>query len=93
MEELFKQILSEVKRTNERLDQNNERLDSSEFELKELNRKTAVIFDQTTDLSEFKTTTVDVLNKIEADVEFLTYKGTQTEKAIFNIEHRFTAYR
>jgi hypothetical protein len=68
MEELLKQILSEVKRTNERLD-------------------------QTADLSEFKTTTVDALNKIEADVEFLTHKETQTEKAIFNIERRFPANR
>jgi hypothetical protein len=68
-------------------------LDGIEFELKELNRKTSVIFDQTADLSEFKTTTVDALNKIEADVEFLTHKETQTEKAIFNIERRFSANR
>jgi predicted nucleic acid-binding Zn-ribbon protein len=86
MEEILKQILSELKSTNDRLN-------SIETELKEVNRKTSIIFEQTVDLSEFKTSTIDALNKIESDVEFLTHKETQTEKAIFNIERKFAANR
>jgi len=95
MEDLLKQILSEIK--DIKSDVNSLKLDMSEVkadinELKEgqcrIEAKLDSVYDQTADLTEFRTESLESLNRIEDDVNFLTHKETQNEKMLFNLERK-----
>ena len=46
------------------------------------------VYEQTADLTEFRTESLESLNRIEDDVNFLTHKETQNEKMLFNLERK-----
>lgn len=77
MEKILSQILEELKSLKE----GQNRLEAV---VKEIDRKTSAIFDQTADLSEFKTSTIDSLSRIE--IELNTIEKV-TAKNCFDITH------
>ncbi|RKD26095.1 hypothetical protein SAMN02745883_02245 [Caminicella sporogenes DSM 14501] len=48
--------------------------------------KLDTVYVQTANLTEFKTETQTILNKVSNDLDFLTYKESQNEKELFNIK-------
>jgi chromosome segregation ATPase len=84
MEKILNQILEELKSLKEgqqNLQQGQQRLENT---VKEIDRKTSAIFDQTADLSEFKTSTVDSLSRIETELNTIE---KVTAKNCFDITH------
>jgi predicted nucleic acid-binding Zn-ribbon protein len=91
MEKILNQILEELKSLKEgqqNLQQGQQDLQQGQNRLenivKEIDRKTSAIFDQTADLSEFKTSTVDSLSRIETELNTIE---KVTAKNCFDITH------
>ncbi len=56
------------------------------IDIKELDRKTSIIFDQTVGLSEFQAQVTDDLDEIKKEVSFIGYKEYQNEKDVYSIK-------
>lgn len=107
MEDLLKQILSELKDIKAdvntlKVDANTLKVDVNTLKvdvntLKEgqcrIEAKLDSVYDQTADLTEYRTESLDVLNRIEEDVDFLTHKETQNEKMLFNLDRKVSTSR
>lgn len=59
-------------------------------DIKEIKVKVTAIFDQTADLTEFRTKTNDTLDNIQNDVEYLTHKESQNEKTLFSLQRKIS---
>lgn len=55
-------------------------------DVKELNRKTSLIFEQTAGLTEFETTVMSDLKELKKEVSFIGHKEYQNEKDVFDIK-------
>jgi chromosome segregation ATPase len=79
MEQILKQILSELKEIKE----NQQAMQSDIAEIKE---KINSVYDQTADLTEFRTETKNAFNNISKDVKFIKHKLHETEEDVFDIK-------
>ncbi len=102
MEQVLNQILTELKELNNRvgnLEKNQDQLakNQEEFAKKQeefaegqarLEKKLDAVYDQTADLTEFRTETRQNLNTISDNIRFLLHKEMETEKEIFLLKER-----
>jgi hypothetical protein len=100
MEKILGEILGQLKEVNTRLitledgqKEVNTRLITLEdgqneikVEVKEINRKTDIIFNQTAGLTEFQTDVNHHLNTIKKDISFVCHKEVENEKDVFQIK-------
>lgn len=56
------------------------------IDIKELDRKTGIILDQTVGLMEFQTQVTDDLGDIKKEVSFIGHKEYQNEKDVYSIK-------
>ncbi len=56
------------------------------IDIKELDRKASIIFDQTVGLTEFQTQVTDDLSDIKKEVSFIGHKEYQNEKDVYSIK-------
>lgn len=62
-------------------------------DISEIKGKVNAVYDQTADLTEFKTSISDKLDKISEDIEYLTHKEHQTEKEVYSIKKKLEVIR
>lgn len=79
MEQVLDQILNELKTIKSGQDE-------IKAEVKEINRKTDIIFEQTAGLTEFQTEVKDNLDSIKDELSFICHKEAETEKDVFKIK-------
>lgn len=78
MEEILRQILTELQSLNSRVGNLESRIDNLEAGQAELNRKFDSVIEQTADLLEFRTETLKRLDNIENGLRFVASElGTQ----------------
>lgn len=93
MEELLKQILSKIDTIDKKQDvmQNDitgmqGSITEMKTDIKEIKSKVSNIYDQTADLTEFRTETKQNLQSVGQDIKFIQHKLSDTEKDIFQVK-------
>ena len=78
MEQILKEISKDLKDIKE-----NQNLMQSD--ITEIKSKVNSVYDQTSDLTEFRTETKDKLGSISKDIKFVKHKVQETEEDVFTI--------
>lgn len=79
MEQILNQILSKLNN----IEKNQESMQS---DLADIKNKINSVYDQTADLTEFRTETTDKLNIVSQDIKFVKHKIQETEEDMFAIQ-------
>ena len=79
--------VTEIKKTQIEMKEDIKKLDTKVDQgFETLNKKMDSVYDQTADLTEFKTSTSDNINKVAHDVKFIKRKVQDTEEDVFFIQ-------
>lgn len=81
------QILELLQQLNNKIENMDKKIDSHTESLNEINRKLDSIYDQTADLTEFRTEMIDKTNEIVNDTQFIKHKLNRTEEDVFSIQN------
>ncbi len=95
IEKFLNQILSNqvemqknISNLQNKVDKMETKMDKIESDIKELKSDVKIIFDQTVNLTEFKTEVMEKLYEIVDNLEFIKHKEYQNEKEIYDIKRR-----
>ncbi len=79
MEEILNKILA-------KLDNIESNQTNMQADITEIKSKIDSVYDQTADLTEFRTETNDTLKNVSQDVKFIKHKVRETEEDVFTIQ-------
>ncbi len=95
MEQVLNQILTELKELNNKvsiLEKNQEQLTKNQEQFAEgqarIEKKLDAVYDQTAELTEFRTETRQNLNAISDNIRFLLHKEMENEKEIYLLKEK-----
>jgi len=84
-EDFQKQVLQELKKLSSDIS-------VLKSDVKDLNRKADVSYEQIAGLLEFRTETIDILKDIKEELKFLTHKEQENEKDLFRIKNKLKIF-
>jgi hypothetical protein len=80
-EDFQKQVLQELKKLSSDIS-------DLKSDVKDLNHKADVSYEQIAGLLEFRTETIDILKDIKEELKFLAHKEQENEKDLFKIKNK-----
>lgn len=87
-EEFQNIVLEKFSHLDRRFDSVDSRLESLEKGQASMDKKLDAVFEQTADLTEFKTETKESLSNIKDTLRFVMYREIETEKEIFMLKEK-----
>lgn len=84
-EDFQKQVLQELKKLSSDIS-------VLKSDVKDLNRKADVSYEQIAGLLEFRTETIDILKDIKEELKFLTHKEQENEKDLFRNKNKLKIF-
>jgi len=86
MEDVLRQILNKLDNLDKKVGDLDNKIDNLQQGQSRIEKKLDAVYNQTADLTEFRTSTSDNLTKICKDVSFIKHKLHQNEEEIFDIK-------
>ncbi|WZL73692.1 hypothetical protein QBE52_02850 [Clostridiaceae bacterium 35-E11] len=86
MEQLLKQILEKINDMDGKVNHIDEKVNRMDEKVNRIETKLDRVYNQTADLTEFKTETLQNFSDIKDTLKFVLHKEIETEKEIFTLK-------
>ncbi len=95
MEKILNEILAKLnkmEKNQSKMEENQNKMQQIQIQMQsdisEIKEKVIAVYNQTADLTEFRTETKDNFNNVSKDVKFIKHKLHETEEEMFDIKDR-----